>query len=683
MPNLTIDGIAVTVEPGTTVLQACEAAGKEIPRFCYHERLSIAGNCRMCLVEQEKSPKPIASCAMPAAEGMVIHTDTPMVRKARQGVMEFLLINHPLDCPICDQGGECDLQDQAMGYGGGRSRYDENKRAVPDKFMGPLVKTVMTRCIHCTRCIRFLSEVAGTDELGAVGRGEDMAITTYLEAAIGSELSGNIIDLCPVGALTSKPYAFTARSWELRKCDSVDAMDAVGANIRVDARGREVMRILPRINDAVNEEWLDDRSRFACDGLKRQRLDQPYVRVDGKLEPATWSAALAAVAGALREAGGARIAALAGDLACGESLLALRQLWDRLQSPHRDCRQDGARVDASCRAGYLFNSTIEGIDSADALLLVGSNPRREAALINARIRKRWRRGGFPIGLIGPAADLTYRYQQLGEGPASLREIAEGQHAFAASLSAAKRPMLILGQGALRRADGAAVLALARQAAERCNMVQADWNGFNMLHMAAARVAALDLGFVPGEGGRDLEGILAGAESGEVKVVYLLGADEIDTDRLGKAFVVYQGSHGDRGAHRADVILPGAAYTEKDAVWVNTEGRVQLGRAAVAPPGDAREDWKIVRALSEAVGQQLPYDTLEDVRRHMRQSAPHFARLDRAERAAWGNFGQPGPVSEAPFAPAVADFYLNNPVSRASITMAECSALASGAKKKHG
>jgi NADH-quinone oxidoreductase subunit G len=684
MPTLTIDGVSVTVEPGTTVLQACEAAGKEIPRFCYHERLSIAGNCRMCLVEQEKSPKPIASCAMPAMDKMVIHTDTPMVRKARQGVMEFLLINHPLDCPICDQGGECDLQDQAMGYGVGHSRYEENKRAVPDKFMGPLVKTVMTRCIHCTRCIRFLSEVAGTDELGAVGRGEDMAITTYLEKAIGSELSGNIIDLCPVGALTSKPYAFSARSWELRKCDSVDVMDAVGASIRVDARGREVMRILPRTNDAVNEEWLDDRSRFAYDGLKRQRLDRPYVRVDGKLKPAAWSEALGAVASALREAGGERIAAIAGDVACAESLLALRQLWDRLQSPHRDCRQDGARIDPSCRAGYLFNSTIEGIETADALLLIGTNPRQEAALINARIRKRWRRGGFPIGLIGPAADLTYRYQHLGEGPDALRAVAEGRHPFAATLQAAKRPMLILGQGALRRADGAAVLALARQAAERCNMAQADWNGFNMLHMAAARVAALDLGFVPGPGGRDLEGILAGAGAGDIRVVYLLGADEFDMDRLGPAFVVYQGSHGDRGAHRADVILPGAAYTEKSATYVNTEGRVQRTTLAAFPPGDAREDWTILRALSGVLGRRLPFDSIGQLQRRLFAANPRFQELDSLQSAAWAEFGQPGNIDAAPFALPVTNFYMTDPISRASETMAQCSeAFGGGQTQKTG
>ncbi|MFN4277602.1 MAG: NADH-quinone oxidoreductase subunit NuoG [Ferrovibrio sp.] len=678
MPKLTIDGIEVTVDPGTTVLQACELAGKEIPRFCYHERLTIAGNCRMCLVEQEKAPKPIASCAMPAADGMVIHTDSPMVKKAREGVMEFLLINHPLDCPICDQGGECDLQDQAMGYGRGASRYDENKRAVKDKYMGPLVETVMTRCIHCTRCVRFVTEVAGVPELGAIGRGEDMQITTYLEKAMTSELSGNVIDLCPVGALTSKPYAFTARSWELRKTESVDAMDAVGANIRVDVRGREVMRILPRLNEDVNEEWLSDKGRFAYDGLKARRLDRPYVRKNGKLQEASWSEAFAAVAAGLKGLAGNQVAAIAGDLACAESVVALKDLMDKLGSANLDCRQDGAKIDPAQRAGYIFNSGIAGIDEADAILIVGSNPRREAALINARIRKRYLTGKVKIGLIGEQAQLTYKYDYLGAGPATLKDIAEGRHAFADVLKGAQKPMLILGQGAIARADGAAILALAKQVADGCGLVKDGWNGFNMLHTAAARVGALDLGFVPGQGGKDVTGIMAGAQAGEIKAVYLLGADEIDMAKLGSAFVIYQGSHGDAGAKRADVILPGAAYTEKDATWVNTEGRVQLGRRAAAPPGEAREDWAIIRALSDVLGQTLPYDNLGMLRRRMLQAAPHFGAVDKLTTAAWGNFGAAGAVSDLPFVSPVADFYLTNPIARASATMAECSALARGA-----
>ena len=678
MPTLTIDGIQVTVEPGTTVLQACELAGKEIPRFCYHERLTIAGNCRMCLVEQEKAPKPIASCAMPAADNMVIKTDTPLVKKAREGVMEFLLINHPLDCPICDQGGECDLQDQSMGYGKGASRYDENKRAVNDKYMGPLVATTMTRCIHCTRCVRFAQEVAGVPELGAIGRGEDMQITTYLEQAMTSELSGNVIDLCPVGALTSKPYAFTARSWELRKTETIDAMDAVGANIRVDVRGREVMRVLPRVNEDVNEEWLSDKSRFAYDGLRARRLDRPYVRKAGKLQEATWPEAFAAVAAGLKGLQGSQIAAIAGDLACAESMTALKDLMEKLGSPNLDCRQDGAKIDASTRAGYIFNSGIAGIEEADAILIVGSNPRREAALINARIRKRSLTGKVKIALISSEQpQLTYKYDYLGAGAATLKDIAEGRHAFAEVLKTAQKPMLILGQGAIARADGAAVLALAKQAADTLGLVKDGWNGFNMLHTAASRVGALDLGFVPANGGKDVAGILAGAQSGEIKAVYLLGADEIDTTKLGSAFVIYQGSHGDAGVKRADVILPGAAYVEKDATWVNTEGRVQLGRRAAAPPGDAREDWSIIRALSEPLGHKLAYDNLGMLRRRMLQLAPHFAAVDKLTPAAWGAFGTAGTVTDAPFVSAVADFYLTNPIARASATMAECSAIARG------
>lgn len=678
MPTLTVDGIQVTVEPGTTVLQACELAGKEIPRFCYHERLTIAGNCRMCLVEQEKAPKPIASCAMPAADNMVIKTDTPLVKKAREGVMEFLLINHPLDCPICDQGGECDLQDQSVGYGKGASRYDENKRAVKDKYMGPLVETVMTRCIHCTRCVRFAQEVAGVPELGAIGRGEDMQITTYLEQAMTSELSGNVIDLCPVGALTSKPYAFTARSWELRKTESVDAMDAVGANIRVDVRGREVMRILPRVNEGVNEEWLSDKSRFAYDGLKARRLDRPYVRKNGKLQEATWPEAFAAVTAGLKGLQGNQIAAIAGDLACAESITALKDLMGKLGSANLDCRQDGAQIDPSTRAGYLFNSGISGIDEADAILIVGSNPRREAALINARLRKRYLTGKVKIALISAdQPQLTYKYDYLGAGAATLKDIAEGRHAFAEVLKGAQKPMIILGQGAIARADGAAVLALAKQAADSLGLIKDGWNGFNMLHTAAGRVAALDLGFVPGQGGKDVAGILAGAQSGDIKAVYLLNADEIDTTKLGSAFVIYQGSHGDAGARRADVILPGAAYVEKDATWVNTEGRVQLGRRAAATPGDAREDWAIIRALSEPLGHKLAYDNLGMLRRRMLEVAPHFSGVDKLTAAAWGAFGTAGSVSDAPFVSTVADFYLTNPIARASATMAECSAIARG------
>jgi len=669
MPKLIVDGIEVEVENGATLLQACEEAGAEIPRFCYHERLSIAGNCRMCLVEVEKSPKPVASCAMPAADGMVVHTKTEQVKRAREGVMEFLLINHPLDCPICDQGGECDLQDQSMAYGVDGSRFHENKRAVEEKYMGPLVKTVMTRCIHCTRCIRFSQEVAGVPELGAIGRGEDMEITTYLEHALTSELSANVVDLCPVGALTFRPFAYTARPWELKKTESVDVMDAVGSNIRVDARGPEVMRILPRLNDDVNEEWISDKTRFVWDGLKTQRLDTPYVREDGRLRAATWDEAFAAIAARLKGVDGKRVAAIAGDLACAESMKALKDLYTSLGSPNIDCRQDGANLDASHRGAYLFNTTIAGIDEADAILLVGTDPRKEAPIVNARILKRARAGGLKVGVVGPRADLTYDYDYIGAGPQSLKDLGS----FGDVLKNASRPMIVVGQGALTRKDGAAVLAEALALAKSVGAVTAEWNGFNVLHTAAARVGGLDLGLVPGEGGRDVEGILEGASNGKIEVVHLLGADEIDMNRLGKAFVIYQGTHGDAGAHRADVILPGAAYTEKNATWVNTEGRVQLGRRAVFPPGSAREDWAILRALSAVLGKTLPYDDLAAVRAAMEADAPHFAMVDVVAPVADLPSLSGGELDAAPFETPVRDFYMTNPIARASAVMAECSA----------
>jgi len=673
MPKMKIDDVEIEVPAGITVLQACEIAGVEIPRFCYHERLSIAGNCRMCLVEQEKAPKPIASCAMPVAENMSIRTNTPMVRKARKGVMEFLLINHPLDCPICDQGGECDLQDQAMGYGFDRSRYEENKRAVPDKELGPLVKTSMNRCIHCTRCIRFATEVAGVEELGATGRGEGMEVTTYVQHALTTELAGNLVDLCPVGALTSKPYAFEARSWELHKTQSVDVMDALGSNIRVDTRGAEVMRVLPRLNDDVNEEWISDKTRHAVDGLKRQRLDRPYVRRDGKLVEATWPEAFAAIAARLKGVDGKKIAAIVGDQCDAESMVALKDLMAALGSPHIDCRQDGARLEAGVRGGYIFNPGVHGIDSADAILLIGSNPRWESPVLNARIRKRYVSGKCAIASIGPSVDLTYPVERLGAGPATLRELAGGKLSFSEKLKAAKNPLIIVGMGALARADGAAVLATARALAEACNAVRDDWNGFAVLHTAAARVGGLDLGLVPGAEGRDVAGILAGTQKREIEVVYLLAADEFDTKGLGKAFVIYQGHHGDAGAHRADVLLPGAAYTEKSGTYVNTEGRVQEAFRAVYPPGDAREDWAILRALSEALGKTLPYDTIDQVRARLVAVNRSFAALDQQAAGAWGAFGATGDMADAPFVSPIANFYMTCPISRASKVMADCMA----------
>ena len=685
MTKLIVDGKEIDVPPDYTLLQACEAAGAEIPHFCFQERLSIAGNCRMCLVELKGSPKPVASCAWgvrdcrpgPNGEPPEVLTKTPMVRKAREGVMEFLLINHPLDCPICDQGGECDLQDQAMAYGVDSSRFKENKRAVEDKYVGVLVKTIMNRCIHCTRCVRFMTEVAGVPELGAIGRGEDTEITTYLEQAMTSELQGNVVDLCPVGALTSKPYAFAARPWELNKTESIDVMDAVGSAIRIDTRGREVMRILPRVNDEVNEEWISDKTRHVVDGLRTQRLDQPYIRENGRLYPASWQDAFDAIAAQVKQADPKRMAAIVGDLAALEEIFALKDLMTLLGVVNLDCRQDGAVLDPTWgRATYLFNATIAGIERADALLIVGSNPRREAAVLNARIRKRWRMGGFAIGLIGERADLTYSYDYLGAGPQTLSDVASGAHEFGTVLKQADHPLVILGMAALARPDGAAIASLAARAAQGTG--KEDWNGYSVLHTAAARVGALDVGIVPGPGGRRAAEMAAG---GAVDLIFLLGADE--SDIAPGAFVVYIGTHGDAGAHRADVILPGAAYPEKSGIYVNTEGRVQMAARASFPPGEAREDWAILRALSDVLGCKLPYDSLAQLRQALFKAHPHLQRLDqivageRAQIAALAARG--GAVEKAAFGRALDDFYLTNPIARASAIMAECSVIA----ERHG
>ncbi|MGE0213254.1 MAG: NADH-quinone oxidoreductase subunit NuoG [Parvibaculaceae bacterium] len=689
MPKLSIDGQILEVDNGTTLLQACEAAGAEIPRFCYHERLSIAGNCRMCLVEVKGMPKPQASCALsvndlrpgPNGEPPEVFTRTGTVKKAREGVMEFLLINHPLDCPICDQGGECDLQDQAMAYGISKNRFHENKRAVEDKYIGPLVKTIMNRCIQCTRCVRFSTEVGGVEELGAIGRGEDLEITTYLEKAMTSELQGNVIDLCPVGALTSRPYAFKARPWELRKTETIDVMDAVGCNIRLDSRDREIMRVLPRLNEAVNEEWISDKGRFVWDGLRSQRLDRPYVRVDGRLREASWQEAFARVAAAFKEAGPARSAALVGDLAAVEETFALKSLMASLGVANMDCRESHSRLgEVGGRAGYLFNPTIAGIERADAILIVGSNPRLEAPVLNARIRKAWRGKALPIAVIGEQADLTYDYRHLGDDPSALGGLKAGQDFFDL-LTKAERPLVLVGQGAIARPDGLAVLSHAARLAQGVGAIAEGWNGFAVLHTAAARVGALDVRALPGEGGKATADILAAARKGDIGFVYLLGVDEIDMAELGKAFVVYQGSHGDRGAHRADVVLPGAAYSEKSATYVNTEGRPQLTRRAIFPPGEAREDWRILRALSERLGQTLPFDSLEELRTRLYEAVPHLAELedivpaDAVSLAALADIG--GELGGIPFASPVGDFYLTNPIARASRIMAECSALRAG------
>jgi NADH-quinone oxidoreductase subunit G len=675
MTKLIVDGKEIDVAPEFTLLQACEAAGAEIPRFCFHERLSIAGNCRMCLIEVQGMPKPQASCAMgvkdlpPNRDGTpkVISTRSPMVRKAREGVMEFLLINHPLDCPICDQGGECDLQDQAMAYGVDASRYQENKRAVEDKYLGALVKTVMTRCIHCTRCIRFATEVAGVPELGAIGRGEDMEITTYLESAMTSELQSNVVDLCPVGALTSKPYAFAARPWELNKTESIDVMDALGSAIRIDTRGREVMRILPRVNEDVNEEWISDKTRHVIDGLRTQRLDQPYFRVGGVLKPASWTDAFAAIASKVKAANAKKIGAIVGELAAAEEIFALKDLMTRLGVANLDCREDGSALDPKWgRASYLFNPTIAGIEQADGLLIIGSNPRREAPVLNARIRKRWRAGNFRIGVIGEKADLTYKYDYLGAGPDTLASVDFGGLA---------KPIVLIGQGALARADGQAVLSLAAKAALKAGAIKDGWNGFGILHTAASRVGALDIGFVPGAGGLDARKMSGGGTD----VLFLLGADEIEVDP--GVFVIYIGTHGDRGAHRADVILPAAAYPEKSGLYVNTEGRVQMAARASFPPGDAREDWAILRALSDVLGSRLPYDSLAQLRAAMFKAHPHLQRVDRIEPGNAADIeklaGLGGSPDKAPFVSAIDDFYLTNAIARASAVMAECSVIAEG------
>jgi NADH-quinone oxidoreductase subunit G len=655
MPKVTVDGIEVEVPQGATVLQACEAAGKEIPRFCYHERLTIAGNCRMCLVEVKPGPpKPQASCALPAGEGQEIITNSATVKKAREGVMEFLLINHPLDCPICDQGGECDLQDQAMAYGRGHKRYDENKRAVTEKYMGPVVKTIMTRCIHCTRCVRFAEEVAGVEEIGAIFRGENMQITSYLEAAVTSELSGNVVDLCPVGALVSKPYSFEARPWELRKIPAIDVMDAVGTNIRLDARQREVMRALPRINEDVNEEWAHDKTRHAVDGLLRNRLDRPWIRRNSRLEEASWQEAFELIAKRLKGASGDQVAAIAGDLVDVETLFATKLLLRSLGSTLHESRQDGARYDLSTRAAYRFNSTIAGIEEAKAILLVGSNPRWEAPLVNTRIRKAVK-AGAQVFAIGPEVDLTYPVEWLGNDLSLLAKLPKDlKEAFGAEGAKA----VIVGMGALMH-EG--VYEAARAAATALG------GTFNLLHTAAARVGALDMGFVT-DGG--IEALRLRAR--DLKALFLLGADEMDSSAFADTFTVYIGHHGDRAVRHADVILPSAAYSEKHGTYVNLEGRVQQSEPAVDPPGDARKDWSILRALSDVIGKTLPFDSFGELRDLLAEEHPHLAQPGLA-------MSDPlPPVAKAPKVTGeivypIEDFYLTNPIARSSPTLQRCSA----------
>uniref|UniRef100_A0A7N8XHC5 NADH-ubiquinone oxidoreductase 75 kDa subunit, mitochondrial n=1 Tax=Mastacembelus armatus TaxID=205130 RepID=A0A7N8XHC5_9TELE len=690
MVEVFVDGKPVEVEPGTTVLQACEKAGIQIPRFCYHERLSVAGNCRMCLVEIEKAPKvklvcvcvcvcPVAACAMPVMKGWNILTDSERTRKAREGVMEFLLANHPLDCPICDQGGECDLQDQSMQFGSDRSRFTEGKRAVEDKNIGPLIKTIMTRCIQCTRCVRFASEIAGVEDLGTTGRGNNLQIGTYVEKMFMSELSGNVIDVCPVGALTSKPYAFTARPWETRKTESIDVLDAMGSNIVVSTRGGEVMRVLPRLNEDVNEEWISDKTRFAYDGLKRQRLNQPMVKDDsGQLMPTTWEDALTRVAGALQGMQGGEVAAIAGGMADAEALVSLKDLLNRLNSENL-CTEEvfpmsGAGTDL--RSNYLLNSRIAGIEDCDLLLLIGTNPRYEAPLFNARIRKSWLHNELRVALVGHSVDLSYSYDHLGEETSVLKELANGTHPFCQVLSAAKRPVVVVGSSALQREDGAAVLSAVSTIAHNARTssgVEGGWKVLNILHRVASQVAALDLGYKAG---------VDAIRKNPPKVLFLLGADTgcITRDDLPKnSLIVYQGHHGDVGAPMADIILPGAAYTEKNATYVNTEGRSQQTRVAVTAPGMAREDWQIIRAVSELAGVTLAYDSLDEVRSRLAEVSPNLVRYDDVEEANY--FKQANELATvkqdllaAPLVPpqlTIKDFYMTDSISRASQTMAKC------------
>jgi NADH-quinone oxidoreductase subunit G len=656
MPKVKVDGVEIEVPQGATVLQACEMAGKEIPRFCYHERLTIAGNCRMCLVEVKPGPpKPQASCALPTSEGQEIVTNSPAVKKAREGVMEFLLINHPLDCPICDQGGECDLQDQAIAYGRGHNRFYENKRAVTEKYMGPVVKTIMTRCIHCTRCVRFIEEVAGVEQIGAIGRGENMEITSYLEAALTSELSGNVVDLCPVGALVSKPYSFEARPWELRKIPAIDVMDAVGTNIRLDARQREVMRALPRLNEDVNEEWAHDKTRHVVDGLLRRRLDRPWIRRDGKLEEASWAEAFALIAEQLEGVRGDEVAAVAGDLQDLESVYALKTLLAAYGSNLHECRQDGARFDVASPAAYRFNSTIAGIEEIRAILLVGTNPRWEAPLVNTRIRKAVK-AGAKVFAIGPEIDLTYPATWLGNDLSLLSNLSDDvRKGFQSSENAA----VIVGMGALTH-DGAYDMARAAAATLGAE--------FNLLHTAAARVGALDLGFTSAGGIDSIR-----AKAGSLRALFLLGADEFDTLAFADTFTVYIGTHGDNGVRHADVVLPGAAYSEKHGIYVNLEGRVQFSEKAVDPPGDARKEWSILRALSDVLGKTLQFDDLHQLRAAIGAEHPHLVQPGISSVDPLPAFAGAAPAVSGLIAYPIEDFYLTNPIARASPTMQRCSA----------
>ena len=684
MPKLIIDGREVEIDEGLTVMQACESAGIEVPHFCFHERLKIAGNCRMCLVDIEKSPKPVASCAMPASDGMVVNTNTARVLKAREGVMEFLLINHPLDCPICDQGGECDLQDQAFKYGRGKSRYSENKRSVKDKNLGPLVETHMTRCIHCTRCIRFSTDVAGVQEMGTIGRGEHMEIISYLERTLTSELSGNVIDLCPVGALNSKPYAFTARSWELQGTESIDVMDALGSNIRVDSRGLEVMRILPKLNEDVNEEWLSDKARFSYDGLKNQRLDRAYVKKSGKFQEVSFEHAVSSIVSKFNTIEDkSAIAAIAGFTAPCETMFLLKKLLSNLGSTMCDANQLGYGFDTSARSNYLFNTTIAGIEKADVCLFVGASPRQIAPVLNARIGKMVREGVLTVGRIGEQDDQTYKIKELGADidlleHLNLSDLEDKKSKnksiddFAMLFAAASNPMIIVGDAVLTRADAHGILSLLHEISLKYKIVRKPWNGFNILHNHASMVGALDLGFVYGKSGTGTADILKKTQNRNVKILYLLGSDDIDMNQIGEdVFVIYQGHHGDAGASRADVILPEAAYTEQDGMYVNMEGRLQLARAAVSPPGAAKTGIEIINIVAKALGVNVSGDDLRLVRKEMAKEHKIFDHIDEIITSDFVPFKSKVKLTKKSLEKVPINYYMTDPMTRASVTMARC------------
>ena len=674
MPKIIIDGKDFEVEENLSIIQACEVSGVEIPRFCYHEKLSVAGNCRMCLVDIEDargmSPKPVASCAMQVSDGLKIHTKTQRVKKAREGVMEFLLINHPLDCPICDQGGECDLQDQSVAYGLGGSRYEQNKRSVENKDMGPFIKTEMNRCIHCTRCVRFSTEISGSDEIGAIGRGRDMEITTYLDIAVKSELSGNVIDLCPVGALTSKPYAFSARPWELKQTESIDVMDAVGSNIRIDTKGNKVMRVLPRNNDEVNEEWISDKTRFFWDGLSLQRIDKPYLRENGKLRQVSWKKAIDVASDKLLNTNPKKIASITGDLVSIESIYSIKKLMDSIKSPNTECRQDGSKINGG-REKWLFNSKLSGIDESDGCLLIGTNPRIEAALLNSRIIRKSKEENYSIGLLGNKSELNYNYDYLGDDPSIIYDLIDNKSPFCEKLSKMNKPIMIIGQGALKGDEGEDYLNLCIELANNYNFLKNDWNGFNVLHTAASRPGAMEIGFLPKERGKDLDQIIDGYKKGDISTLFLLGADEIEISEKTDCFVIYQGHHGDKGANIADLILPSPSFNEQNGLFINTEGRIQESIRATFPIGEAKEDWEIISLISKKMGLENIDNSFEDLRSSLFQSFPHLADIDMCLS------GEKLPekierkdIKQHVFKNSLNNFWLSNSITRSSRLMCE-------------